>query len=224
MTSGFISVFSSSLGLTVDTCLRQSTAAFVCGSFRIQRNAWFDIGYIQSGTLLSCGGEGFSPDDAYGSTLDSVMPMKGKHTINYLQYHEYGFGRPSLEREVQWDFRVHSSSCGAHRDVVHSPFEWLYHRCHCNCRDLVLFVGRLPWLCGPNVLRGVCVAMSCGGGCFSPDGAYDFAWDSVKPMKGSTPSITSSTLVDVGCVCMLNDWIAALTIFAPTTTTTSSSS
>ena len=27
--------------------------------------------------------------------------------------------------------------------VVHSPFEWLYHRCHCNCRDLVLFVGRL---------------------------------------------------------------------------------
>ena len=28
----------------------------------------------------------------------------------------------------------------------------------------------------------------------------------------------------VGCVCMLNDWIAALTIFAPTTTTTSGSS
>ena len=34
--------------------------------------------------------------------------------------------------------RVHSSSCGAHRDVVHSPFEWLYHRCHCNCRGFVL--------------------------------------------------------------------------------------
>ena len=51
------------------------------------------LDYIQSGTLLLCGGEGFSPDDAYGSTLDSVMPMKGKHTINYLQYHEYGFGR-----------------------------------------------------------------------------------------------------------------------------------
>ena len=57
-----------------------------------------------------------------------------------------------------------------------------------------------------------CVAMSCGGDCFSLDGSYDFAWDSVKPMKGSTPSITSSTLVDVGCVCMLNDWIAAVTI------------
>ena len=23
--------------------------------------------------------------------------------------------------------------------------------------------------------------MSCGGESFSPDGAYDFAWDSVKP-------------------------------------------
>ena len=48
---------------------------------------------------------------------------------------------------------VRSSSCGAHRGVVHSPFEWLYHRCHYNCRDLVLFVGRLLWLCGPFVLR-----------------------------------------------------------------------
>ena len=44
------------------------------------------------------------------------MPMKGKHTINYLQY------------------------------------------------------------------QGVrCVAMSCGGESFSPEGAYDFTWDNVKP-------------------------------------------
>ena len=28
--------------------------------------------------------------------------------------------------------------------VVHSPFEWLDHRCHCSCRSLVLFVGILP--------------------------------------------------------------------------------
>ena len=55
-----------------------------------------------------------------------------------------------------------------------------------------------------------CVAMSCGGDSFSPDGAYVFAWDSVQPMKGNTPSITSSTLVDVGCVCMLNDWICSI--------------
>ena len=37
-------------------------------------------------TCSLCGGESFSPDDAYVSALDSVMPTKGKHTINYLQY------------------------------------------------------------------------------------------------------------------------------------------
>ena len=30
---------------------------------------------------------------------------------------------------------------------------FLYYRCHCNWRDLVLFVGRLLWLCGPFLLR-----------------------------------------------------------------------
>ena len=40
----------------------------------------------------------------------------------------------------------------AHRDVVHSPFEWLYHRCHCNCRNLVLFVG----LCAAGVFASRC--------------------------------------------------------------------
>ena len=34
---------------------------------------------------------------------------------------EFGFRRPSLEREVQLDVRVHCSSCGILRDVVHSP-------------------------------------------------------------------------------------------------------
>ena len=113
--------------------------------------SWLNSGYMSTSVyvvVVLAGG------DAPRAVFLCVMPMKGKHIINYLQYHEYGFGRPSLEREVQWDFRVHSSSCGAHRVVVHSPFEWLYHRCHCYCRDLVLFVGRLPWLCVPDVLRG----------------------------------------------------------------------
>ena len=35
---------------------------------------------------MLCGGESFSPDDAYDSALDSVMPMKGKYTIKYIQY------------------------------------------------------------------------------------------------------------------------------------------
>ena len=30
----------------------------------------------------------------------------------------------------------------------------------------------------------VCVAMSCGGGFFTPGGAYDSVWDSVRPMTG----------------------------------------
>ena len=109
---------------------------------------------------MLCGGESFSPDDTYDSALDSVMPMKGKHTINFLQY------------------------------------------------------------------QGVwCVAMSCGGENFSPDGAYDFAWDSVKPMKG----IYTIKYIQYPCrrwVYLHPQWVgfAALTIFAPTTTTTSSSS
>ena len=35
-----------------------------------------------------------------------------------------------------------------------------------------------------TVPRRSVVAMSVGGESFSPDGAYDYAWDSVKPMKG----------------------------------------
>ena len=57
--------------------------------------------------------------------------------------------------------------------------------------------------------------MSCGGENFSPDGAYDSALDSVVPMKGNTPSITSSTLVDVGCVRMLNFWFSSIDEICP---------
>ena len=105
------------------------------------------------------------------------------------------FGRPSIEREVQLDFRVHSSSCGAICGVVHSPFDWLDHRCHCDCRVLVLFVDRLP-CCG-----GVCVAMSYGGWFFTPDGAYDSVWDSVKPMTGNFFFYYFQYQEFVGCVC-----------------------
>ena len=35
---------------------------------------------------MSCGGESFSSGCACGSAWDSVMPMKGKYTINYIQY------------------------------------------------------------------------------------------------------------------------------------------
>ena len=80
----------------------------------------------------------------------------------------YKFMRQTTEAVFQRCCGMYSSSCGAYCGVVHSPFEWFDHRCHCNCRYLVLF-------------SGVCVAMSCGGGGSSLDDAYDSAWDSVLP-------------------------------------------
>ena len=84
--------------------LRQSTAAFVrvLFVFSVMLGSTLDTFSL----VLCCRVvvKVFLPIGAYGSTLDSVMPMKGKHIINYLQYHEYGFGRPSLEREVQLVF------------------------------------------------------------------------------------------------------------------------
>ena len=46
----------------------------------------------------------------------------------------------------------------------------------------------------------VCVAMSCGGGSFTPDGAYDSLWDSVKPMTGKYTINYFQYQEDVGCV------------------------
>ena len=63
-----------------------------------------------------------------------------------------------------------------------------------------------------------------GGESFSPDDAYDSAWNSVKPMKGKYTINFFQYQDVVGCVCMHNDTSAASTIFAPTTTTTTSSS
>ena len=61
--------------------------------------------------------------------------------------------------------------------------------------------------------------MSCGGGGFTPDGAYDSVWDSVMPMTGKYSINYFQYQVDVGCVCMLNDWISSNDVFAQTTTT-----
>ena len=70
-----------------------------------------------------------------------------------------------------------------------------------------------------TVPRRSVFAMSFGGESFSPDGAYDYAWDSLKPMKGKY-TINYIQYPDVvECVCMLNDGSAALSIFALTTTT-----
>ena len=54
----------------------------------------------------------------------------------------------------------------------------------------------------------VCVAMSCGGGSFSPNGAYVSLQDSVKLMTGKCINYCQYQ-EDVGCVCRLNDWISS---------------
>ena len=61
----------------------------------------------------------------------------------------------------------------------------------------------------PMCSEGVCVAMLCGGGSFTPDGAFDSLWDSVKPMTGKCTFNYFQFQEDVGCVCMLNDWISS---------------
>ena len=52
----------------------------------------------------------------------------------------------------------------------------------------------------PMCSGGVYVAMSCGGGSFTPDGAYDFLWDSLKPMTGKYTINYFQHQEDLGCV------------------------
>ena len=68
----------------------------------------------------------------------------------------------------------------------------------------LLFVGRLPWLCGPFLLRE-CLRRDVVWWWFcSPDGAYDSVWDSVKPMTGKYTIYYFLYQEFVGCVCMLS--------------------
>ena len=51
--------------------------------------------------------------------------------------------------------------------------------------------------------------MSCGGESFIVDGAFDSLGDSVKSMTGKYTINYFQFQEDVGCVCMLNDWISS---------------
>ena len=65
-------------------------------------------------------------------------------------------------------------------------------------------VSAAPMCCG-----GVCVAMSCGGGFFTPDGAYDSALDSVCRLLEIFFFNYFQYQEFVGCVCMLNYWFSS---------------
>ena len=45
-------------------------------------------------------------------------PSMGYACLLSVRWNELESGRSTLDREVQWDFRVHGSSCGTHRDVL----------------------------------------------------------------------------------------------------------
>ena len=55
--------------------------------------------------------------------------------------------------------------------------------------------------------ESVCVAMSCGG--VTPGGAYDFIWDSVRPITGKFLVNYFQYQEFVGCICMLNYWFSS---------------
>ena len=54
-----------------------------------------------------------------------------------------------------------------------------------------------------------CVALSCGGGFCSFDGAYDSVWDRVQPMTGKYFVNYFQYQEFAGCVCMLNFWFSS---------------
>ena len=61
----------------------------------------------------------------------------------------------------------------------------------------------------PRCCESVCDAMSCCGGFFPPDGAYDSAWCSVRPMTGKYFINYFQYQDDVWFVCMLNGWFSS---------------
>ena len=135
-----------------------------------------------------------------------------------VAWDELESGRSTLEREVQWDFRVHGSSCGTCRDVLHSPLT--VSTIDATTTVVALYsasadcTGSAVSMCS----AGAYVAMSCDGGCFTPDGAYDSLWVAM-PMYESTPSIPSCTKRTLGVSACSMTGTAATTLFAPTTTT-----
>ena len=57
-----------------------------------------------------------------------------------------------------------------------------------------------PSLHGGTLCDSICVALSCSGGEFSPDGHYDHSWASVTLMAGKYTTNFSQYTLDVVCV------------------------
>ena len=126
-------------------------------------------------------------------------------TSGYAVFSAFGLAVDTCYcQSTEWDVRVHSSSCGAHRGVFHSPLFSSFvataiRVTSCSSSADCLLSG--PWCC-----ECVCVAMSCGRG-FTPGGAYDSIWDSVMPLTGNF--IYFQYQAFFGYVCMLNFWFSS---------------
>ena len=168
---------------------------------------------------MSCGGGFFTPGGAYDSVCDMVKPMTGKYFVNYFQYQEFVGCVCML------------NSWFSNNDEICADNYFFLVQVDGQCRsekwDLYLY-GDMTIKVDRDIVTsmgsaGACVAMSCDGGSFTFDGAYNSLWVAM-PMKGNTPSFTSCTKTSLGVFACTMTGSAALTIFAPTTTTPSSSS
>ena len=137
-------------------------------------------------------------------TWQRITPSMSCACLLSVTWNELESGRSTLERVVQWDVRVHGFSCGTCRDVLHSPLT--VSTIDATTTVVALYsasadcTGSAVSMCS----AGACVAMSCDGGCFTPDGAYDSLWVAM-PMKESTPSIPSCTKRTL--VCLHAEWL-----------------
>ena len=101
-----------------------------------------------------------------------------------VAWDEYGFGRPSFE----WKY---CGTCVFTVPVAEpSVLSFTVPLIGCTIVATASVVTTCASSAGrtdsaaPLCCGGVCVAMSCGGGSFSPDGAYDSVWDSVWSITG----------------------------------------
>ena len=98
-----------------------------------------------------------------------ITPSMSCACLLSVTWNELESGRSSLEREVQWDFRVHGSSCGTCRDVLHSPLTVSTIDATAavvtTCFASADCTGSAVSMCS----AGACVAMSCDGGCLYSD-------------------------------------------------------
>ena len=175
------------------------------------------------------------PGSSSSSSTSKRKKKKRKRKLPKCGLFPPGCGRPCDHRQVPALQVVHvhegapasvhrqsgGHSCYACRDV--------YPQCElCSSSSAVplpdigdVGFGSSPYLDTIHTIYELClpservfVAMSCGGGFFTPDGTYDSTWCSVRPRTGKYVFNYFQYQEFVVCICMLNYCLAATTRFA----------